>query len=105
MPIREARRGWLDDRIQLGKCIFHIGHNRDVNDLILVDFGWVNVDVHNEAVLGKLCHFACHSIVKSHADSQQQIGLINGIVGIHTAVHAEHIQAEWIVGRKSAQPH
>ena len=40
---------------------------------------------------------AGHAIVEAHAEGQQQVGLVDGIVGIHAAVHAQHVQRQRIV--------
>jgi hypothetical protein len=74
-----------------------------VRHLILVQFRRINIDMANLAVLGELGHLAGHSIVEPHSQSQQQIGLVDGVVGIDGAVHAEHMQAQEVIGGETAQ--
>ena len=64
----------------------------NVGFFVLVDFRRIDVDVYDLAVLGEFRHLARHAIVESHAEGQQQVGLVHGVVGIHAAVHAQHVE-------------
>ena len=74
-----------------------------MGDLVLVDLRRVDVDVDDLAVLGELADLAGHAVVEAHAEGQQQVGLVDRVVGVDGAVHAEHLQAEVVVGREAAE--
>ena len=74
-----------------------------VGDLVLVDLRRVDVDVDDLAVLGELADLAGDAVVEAHAEGQQQVGLVDGVVGVDGAVHAEHVQAEEVLAREAAQ--
>ena len=46
---------------------------------------------------------AGHAVVEAHAEGQQQVGVVDGVVGVDGAVHAEHVQAEVMIGREAAE--
>ena len=68
-----------------------IGHHRQPCSLDLVDLRRVDVDVDDLAVLGELADLARHAVVEADAEGQQQVGFVDGIVGVNGAVHAEHV--------------
>ena len=74
-----------------------------VGDLVLVDLRRIDVDVDDLAVLGELADLAGHAVVEAHAERQQQVGLVDGVVGVDGAVHAEHVQAQVMLAGKAAQ--
>ena len=74
-----------------------------VGRLVLVDLRRVDVDVHDLAVLGELADLAGDAVVEADAQGQQQVGLVDGVVGVDGAVHAEHLQAEEMLAGKAAQ--
>ena len=78
--------------------------DRDVGELVLVDLRLVDVDVDDLAVLGELGQLAGHAVVEPHAERQQQVGVVDRVVRVHGAVHAEHVQAQVVVGGEAAQP-
>ena len=41
----------------------------------------------------------CHAIVKAHSERDHQIGVEQGPVGFHRAVHAHHAEAQGMVYR------
>ena len=44
--------------------------------------------MHDKSMLGKFCYFACDTIIKSNTNGDEQIGLINCIIRVHTAMHS-----------------
>ena len=48
-------------------------------------------------------HLAGHAVVEAHAEGQQQVGLVDGVVGVDGAVHAEHLQAEEMLAGEAAE--
>ncbi len=75
-----------------------------MRELVLVEFRRVDVDVNDLPVLGELAHLARDAIVETDTEGEQQVGVIDGIVRVDGAVHAEHLQAQIVLGRKAAQP-
>ena len=56
-------------------------------------------------MLGESADLAGNAIVETHAEGQEQIGLVHRIVGVYAAVHAQHIQRQGIVAGKGTQAH
>jgi hypothetical protein len=81
----------LDDPIQLIERVFHIAADGDVRRLVLVELGSVDVNVDDLAMLAELLHFSRHAIVEPHAQGDQEVGLVHGVVGVHRTMHAEHV--------------
>ena len=71
--------------------------------LVLVDLRRIDVDVDDLAVLGELADLAGDAVVEADAEGQQQVGLVDGVVGVDGAVHAEHLQAEEMLAGEAAQ--
>mmetsp|Transcript_1469 Transcript_1469/g.3532 ORF Transcript_1469/g.3532 Transcript_1469/m.3532 type:complete len:589 (+) Transcript_1469:609-2375(+) len=76
----------------------NLGAYRHVRVLVLADLRRVDVDVHNRRAIRKRLELAGDAVVEAHAERQQQISLIDGVVGVHGAVHAKHAEAEFFVG-------
>ena len=54
-------------------------------------------------MLGELAELAGDAVVEADAEGQQQVGLVDGVVGVDGAVHAEHVQAQVVVAGEAAQ--
>ena len=90
-------------RDKLAQEILQVADDRQVGLLDLVDFRRIDVDVDDLGAAGELRHLAGHAIVEPHAQGQQQIGVVDRVVGVNAAVHAEHVQRKRIVAGKTAQ--
>ena len=55
-------------------------------------------------VLGKRLQLAGHTVIKTHAQRQQQVAIADRLVGVDAAVHAQHVQAQRIVAGKGPSP-
>ncbi len=86
------------------KAVAQVAADREVGDLVLVDLRRIDVDVHDLAVLGELADLAGDAVVEAHAEGQQQVGFVDGVVGVDGAVHAEHLQAQEMLAGKAAKP-
>ena len=86
------------------QCVPQIAVDRKMSGLVLVQFRRVDVDVDDLAVLGEFADLARDAVVKADAERQEQVGLINGVVRIDGAVHAEHVQAKKMLTGESAEP-
>src|SRR5690242_18322769 len=54
-------------------------------------------------MLGELADLARDAVIESHAKRKQQIRFVDGVVGVHGAVHAQHLQAEIMLARERAE--
>ena len=93
----------LDPRVDRLEERLHVGVDRDVGGLVLVDLRGVDVDVDDLAVLGELRELARHAVVEPHAEGQQQVGLADRDVRVDGAVHAEHAERQVMVAGDRAQ--
>lgn len=94
----------LQHGVEVRQRTFDVPVDRDMSVLILVNFALVDVDVHNLAMLGEFRKFPRDAIVEPHPEGQQQVGIVDGVVGIDGTVHAQHMQAEVMVGGEITQP-
>ena len=104
VPLGQVGRR-LDDLVQLAQGVLHVADDRQIGLLDLVDLRGVDVDVDDLRPAGELRDLAGHAIVEPHAQGQQQIGVVDRVVGVDAAVHAEHVQRERIVAGEAAQAH
>ena len=81
----------LDDLVEFGQGELHVAHNRNVSFLVLVQFGGIDIDMHDLGVRSKLCHFSRDPVIKTDPQGDQQIAIPHSPVRIHAAMHAEHI--------------
>ena len=49
--------------------------------------------------------FACNAVIKAAANSQNQVGLLNGIIGTFMSMQACHSQKQLSVGTNRTKPH
>jgi hypothetical protein len=70
-----------------------------------VDLRGVDVDVHDARARRKRLELAGDAVVEPHAEGHQQVGLVDGIVGVDGAVHAEHLQRVGVVAGERAEAH
>ena len=102
IPIRIARvvfgyallAGLIQDFVEAAEGVFEIAEDRQANGLVFVDLGIVDVDVNDGSVLTEFLHLAGHAVIETHADGEQKVGFVHGIVGVNRAVHAEPFQRE-----------
>src|SRR5260370_24815096 len=73
-----------------------------VNLYVLVDFGAVDFNVDLVGALGVTAKVAGDAVVKTHADGNEEVGLLNGVVNPGFAVHTHHAEVERIIGGGAA---
>ena len=105
MPRAEIGGRRLDDLVELAKGLLDVGDDRDVNDLVLVELGGIDVDMDDETVLGEGRHLSRHAIVEADAEGEEEIGLVDGVVGVDAAVHAEHVERQRAICRVGPEAH
>ena len=42
------------------------------------------------------------AVVKTHADSNEEVSFLNGIIHPSFTMHAHHAKVQWIIGREAA---
>mmetsp|Transcript_8550 Transcript_8550/g.14732 ORF Transcript_8550/g.14732 Transcript_8550/m.14732 type:complete len:568 (+) Transcript_8550:1011-2714(+) len=96
----------LDHVAQAAQGRLAVRTHGHVRRLVLVNFRGVDVDVHDARPGGELLQLAGHAVVETHTHRQQQVGMVNGVVGHHGAVHAKHVHGLRVVlsHRECAQP-
>ena len=82
-----------------------ITQHRHIGATGLADFGRVNLKVDHPGPGGEGVELSGHPIVKTGANSNQQIAFGDGEVGIGRAVHAEHAHRERVVFIEGTLPH
>jgi len=53
----------------------------------------------NPGIAAEKIQVACHAIVKAHPEGDDQIGVEQGTIGLHSAVHAHHAEAQGMIHR------
>ena len=91
--------------VELLQGILDVAHDRQVRDLVLVDLRRIDVDVHDLPVLAELLEVAGHPVVEPHAHGQEQVRVVDGVVGIDRPVHADHVQGKGVGLGEGAKPH
>ncbi len=54
---------------------------------------------------GERRDLAGHAVVEAGPEDQEQVALVDRVVGVHAAVHAEHVERQRMVAGQRAQPH
>src|SRR6266849_8099645 len=73
-----------------------------VNLHVLIDLGAVDLNVDLAGALGVRAKVAGDAVVKTHADGNEEVGLLNGVVNPGFAVHAHHAEVQRIIGGEAA---
>ena len=89
-------------REQLFENFASIADESGVHLDVLVDFGAIDFDVNLARALGVGAQVAGDAIVEAHADGDEQVGFLNGVIDPGFAVHAHHAEIQRIVGREAA---
>ena len=71
--------------------------------MILVDLRAVDLDVDLLGLRRVGAELAGHAVVETHAQGDQQIGFLNGLIDPGFAVHAHHAQIQGMRGREGAE--
>ncbi len=83
-----------------------VAHDGDGRLDVLADLGRVDVDVDDALGLRREGReLAGDAVVEARPDGDQQVALVDGVVGGHGAVHAEHAERERMPAREAAQAH
>ncbi|MPN11219.1 hypothetical protein SDC9_158520 [bioreactor metagenome] len=96
--------GRLNGGQDLLQGALQIAHQGQVHLNVLVDLRGVDLKMDLAGFSGEGAQFAGDAVIKTHANCQQQVGFLNGLVYPGFAVHAGHAQCQRMVAREGAQP-
>jgi hypothetical protein len=82
---------------------FEVADEGDVGADVFVDLGGVDVDVDFFGVGRVVGEVAGDAVVEAHAEGEQEVGLLDGVVDPGLAVHAHHAERERVVGGEGAE--
>ena len=91
--------------VQLRQAALRVGDVRPVDVLHLLDLGGVDVEVRDRGVRRELLHLAGDAVVEARADGEQEVAVLDGVVGVRHAVHAEHLERQVAGGVDRADAH
>lgn len=94
----------LDDLVEAGEGVADVAEDGEVDGFVFVEFGGVDVDVDDGAVFAEFGDFAGDAVVEADADGEEEVGFVDGVVGVDGAVHAEPFEGEGVVLGKAPQP-
>src|SRR6266700_2329622 len=60
--------------------------------------GWIDVDVRDLRARRKLLHLAGDPVVEARAHGEEEVAVLDRVVGVRRAVHTEHVERE-LAGR------
>ena len=83
--------------------ILEVADEGDVGADVLVDLGGVDLDVDLLRVGRVAGEVAGDAVVEAHAEGEQQVGLLDGVVDPGFAVHAHHAERERMCGGEAAE--
>ena len=85
-------------RQQRVEDFFEVADEGDVGPDVLVDLGGVDLDVDLLRVGRVVGEVAGDAVVEAHAEGEQEVGLLDGVVDPGLAVHAHHAERERMRG-------
>src|SRR5208282_416624 len=93
----------IDDvRDQLFERFASIADEGGVHFDVLVDFGAVDFDMDFASALRVGAKVAGDAVIEAHADSDEKVGFLNGMIDPSFAVHAHHAKIHRIGSREAA---
>jgi hypothetical protein len=88
--------GFSHQLIQLAEDELNVADDGYVDAHVLAYLGGVDIDMDDVGVGGKGAYLGRGPVVEPHADGDNQIGGVNGHVGVGHAVHAQHTVAQGV---------
>ena len=78
--------------VQGGQNRFEIRHDTEIGRNVFVDFRSIDIDVNDPGAGGKSFRIPGGTVGETGTEHQQQIALVDGIVGAIASMHAEKFQ-------------
>ena len=94
-----------EEFIEVAQGEADIGEDGEVDDFIFVEFGSIDIDVNDGGFLGEFGNFTSDAVVEADAKGEEEIALIDGVVGVDGAVHPEPFEGLRIVFWEAADAH
>jgi hypothetical protein len=82
---------------------FQIADERDIHADILVDLRGIDLNVDLFGMRRVVSKIAGDAIVEAHAEGEQQVGFLDGVVHPRFAVHAHHAEVQRMGGGEAAE--
>jgi hypothetical protein len=82
-----------------------VAHDRDFHRHVAGNGGGIDIDVHDPGVRGEGIEFARDPVVKTRADTEEEVAFGDRHVGGIGAVHPDHAQVERMIAFQSSEPH
>ena len=87
----------------MSRICAEVADEGDVDADVLVDLGGVDFDVDLLGVGRVAGEVAGDAVVEAHAEGEQEVGLLDGVVDPGLAVHAHHAERERVGGGEGAE--
>ena len=97
--------GLVEEEVKFGEGEFDVGLDGEADELIFINFGVVDVDVDDGAVLAEFFDFAGDAVVEADAEGEEEVGFVGGVIGGDGAVHAEPLEGEGVGFGEGADAH
>ena len=106
-PVAEVQLGLLaaNELVERAKRRLDVAEDSCVRLLVLANLRGIDVDVHDGGALRERLELTRHAIVEAHAEGEQEVARVDGVVGVDGAVHAEHVEAQGIARRVATKTH
>ena len=76
------------------RIVARVAHQADGHGHVLADLGRIELDVDDLGAAGEGREVAGHPVVEPEPDPDDQVGLLDGAVDVHLAVHARHAEVQ-----------
>ena len=104
MPFVQIGRG-LDDFVQFAQGVFYVAANGQIDPFYFVDFRGVDVDVDEFRPVRNSETLPVTRSSNRTPRAKSRSAVIDGVIGVNAAVHAQHVQAQRMIAGESAQAH
>ena len=81
-----------------------IADQRDIHFHVLVDLRGIDLDMNLLRIGSVGFQVSGHAVVEAHAESEKQIGFLNGVVHPCFAVHSHHAKVQRMRSRERTDP-
>ncbi len=108
MPGLVVGRGELGgggELVEARQGVFDVGRDGELDALVLVVLGGVDVDVDDGRAGGEFVDIAGDSVVEAGAEAEEEVGLVHGPVAEGGAVHAKPAEGERVVLGEGTDAH
>ena len=94
----------LDDLVELSEYILHVADDRDIHLDVLMDGARVYVDMNDPGLRREGGDLPRDAVIETGADSDNQVRIHDGVVGVECPVHAEHPERQLVSFGECPQP-